>query len=294
MRRTERSRTAEWVAIARTAGAYLPPKERLASDPYGVSFAGAPLRRVFRVASAQPQLFERVLAVPSSLRNFVLWMQLRTRAIDDALLGFAAAGSAAQIVILGAGHDMRAVRFRAALAGASVFEVDHPRTQEQKRAVLASKGIGSDSRYVAFDFEHEPISLLAERLAESGFDATRRTLTLWEGVTMYLREPSIDASLRAIRAYSGHGSALVLTYLDARVLRAPGGEQRLTQRLTACVGEPYVFGWAPGALAPFAAERGFGVRWDETDLDLAERYLPQLEPSAFEREERHVAELRVV
>lgn len=293
MRRTERSRTAEWVAIARSAGAYLPPKERLASDPYGVSFAAPPLRAAFGVAAAHPALFERVLAVPSALRNFVLWMQLRTRAIDDALLAFAGDAGPAQVVLLGAGHDMRAVRFRAALAGTTVFEVDHPRTQEQKRAVLAEKGIGSDSRYVAMDFEREPVARLEGRLVEAGFSPARRTLTLWEGVTMYLHEPAIDASLRAVRSYSCAGSALVLTYLDARVLRGPGGEQRLTQRLTARVGEPYVFGWAQGALAPYAAERGYTVRWDESDLDLADRYLPQLESAAFAREDRHVAELRI-
>ena len=52
----------------------------------------------------------------------------RTVAIDDALRD----GLAAQLVILGAGLDGRAWRM-AELAGADVFEVDHPASQAEKR-----------------------------------------------------------------------------------------------------------------------------------------------------------------
>src|SRR4051812_25205233 len=55
----------------------------------------------------------------------------RTAAIDGAGRD-AIAGGATQLVILGAGYDGRAWRMPE-LAGAKVFEVDHPATQGDKR-----------------------------------------------------------------------------------------------------------------------------------------------------------------
>src|SRR5262245_17772502 len=59
----------------------------------------------------------------------------RVRAIDLELEAAVAAG-VRQIVILGAGLDTRAFRLRA-LAGADVFEVDHPATQAFKQRKAA-------------------------------------------------------------------------------------------------------------------------------------------------------------
>jgi len=138
------------------------------------------------------------------------------------------------------------------------------------------------------------VAELGARLHEVGHDPSVRTLTIWEGVTMYLREPAIDACLRAIRSYSAARSALVLTYVDARVIRAPEAEQRFTQRLVALVGEPHVFGFPCGGLPPYAEERGYRLGWDASDRELADRYLPQLSTGIFDREERRIAELRVM
>jgi methyltransferase (TIGR00027 family) len=274
-------------------GAFLPEREHLAADPYGVSFAHSVLRAVHASALRHPDLARRILAAPSSLRNFVLWMQLRTRAIDDRMLDFVARGPT-QVVFLGAGHDMRAVRFRAALQRAQVFEVDHAETQRRKRACLKDLGVGSDCVFVPFDFAASPVHTLGSALAAAGHVPTRPTLTIWEGVTMYLPEPAVSASMRAVAAYSGPGSALLVSYIDAKAVHRPGGEQRLTQRLTALVGEPYLFGFRPETLGEYAAERGFSVRSDASDLDLAERYLPRVDTRLFRREERHIADLALI
>src|SRR5262249_25735248 len=145
-----------------------------------------PVDRVVEAARRFPAVASRALA-----RDHVLGMQLRTRVLDDVLLGFVAQGGR-QVLLLGAGFDCRAARFHPELSGATVFEVDHPATQAKKRRVLADLGAESAPvAYLAWDFETAPMADLPGRLAALGHDPERPTLTLWEGVTMYLTPDAI-------------------------------------------------------------------------------------------------------
>src|SRR6476469_6821790 len=149
MREGTPSRTAAWVAAARTMGTLLPPEARLADDPYGLRLAlglGAP-----------PRVAAAVVRWLLPMRVWVMYMQVRTRILDDILLEFVARGGT-QVVLLGAGYDCRALRFAERLAGATVFEVDHPATQGRKRRVLGAPAQGV--RYLAWDFEAHPMSEL--------------------------------------------------------------------------------------------------------------------------------------
>jgi methyltransferase (TIGR00027 family) len=286
------SRTAEWVAAARSLGTLLPREERLAYDPYGGAFATGVVRRATDLLCAESWLLPRLLATAPTLHAFLLWMQLRTRALDDVLLEFVGSGGR-QIVVLGAGYDCRAARFAHLLGEANVFEIDHPLTQAHKREVVELGELRTPARYVAWDFEASGMAGLGARLAREGLNRSHRVLTLWEGVTMYLDEPTIDATLAMLRGLGAAGSWLAFNYVDQRVVREPRGDQVLTQRLAASVGEPYRFGWDPPRLPAWLAERGFALMSDVTDHDLAQRYLsPALWPH-FSARNRHVALARV-
>jgi methyltransferase (TIGR00027 family) len=127
----------------------------------------------------------------------------RTRFFDGAVVD-ALADGIAQVVILGAGYDGRALRF--ATPGVRFFEVDHPNTQRDKRARLAAvRARTDDIRFVAADF-NEPG--LAERLAAGGLDATARCLFLCEGLLRYLPAASFRGLLAVTSAGSGPGSVL--------------------------------------------------------------------------------------
>ena len=82
---------------------------------------------------------------------FLLWMQLRTRALDDVLSRFVSEGGR-QVVLLGAGYDCRARRFADVLGETHVFEVDHPATQAKKKAFASGHRCAAVS-YVEWDFE---------------------------------------------------------------------------------------------------------------------------------------------
>jgi methyltransferase (TIGR00027 family) len=285
------SQTAAWVAAARSLGQLLPKDERLAYDPYGVAFLTGPVRGLSELLLSRPLLFSLLMSRSRSLRSFMWWMQLRTRALDDILLEFIASGGR-QVLLLGAGYDCRAVRFAHLLKEANVFEVDHPSTQGHKRNIVAAAQLKSPARYVAWDFERDGLSGLGARLNQEGLSRSHRLLTIWEGVTMYLSESAIASTFDLMAKLGAKGSWLAFTYIDRRAIDAPDGEQKLTQRLVRGVGEPHRFGWEPCALAGWLAEHRYVRMWDHSDRELARRHLTPLAAEHFEAEVRHVAVAR--
>ncbi|MGH3377503.1 MAG: class I SAM-dependent methyltransferase [Actinoallomurus sp.] len=115
-----------------------------------------------------------------------------------------------QYVILGAGLDSYAFRSD---GGVRTFEVDHPDTQEWKRAQAAGAGLESpDMTYVPVDLETEP---LADGLLKYGFDPARPALFSWLGVTMYLTRGAIAETLTTIAAFAPGTQIVVDTMLSA-------------------------------------------------------------------------------
>jgi methyltransferase (TIGR00027 family) len=267
-------------------GQLLPVAERLAHDPYGIAFMDGPVAKLAELLLAYPRLYE-LLAPRTSLQAFVWWMQLRTRAFDDLLAQFLADGGR-QVLLLGAGYDCRAVRFAERLRHVRYFEVDHPSTQTHKRQVIGAARLGSRARYVAWDFENQPLAGLGPRLAQEGLVPGERVLTLWEGVTMYLSEQAIADTLALVRGLGASGSWLGFNYIDRRVLSAPRGDQRITQRLSKVVGEPHRFGWDPARLPDWLAVHGYLCLSDRSDLALAQELLPPEAASAFASANRHI------
>jgi methyltransferase (TIGR00027 family) len=268
MREHTPSRTAAWVAGARGLGRHLPDQVRLVDDPYGFAFSDdlPSMKLVTALDRARVPLLHLPLVLP-----WVLYMQVRTRVIDDAVAEFVHRGGR-QLVILGAGYDCRALRLT--LAGGNVFEIDHPATQGHKRATLDRIGAQSPARYLPWDFEGRPLAELPGALAGAGLDAAQPTFTIWEGVTMYLTEPAIDASLRAIRAWSAPGSRLAMTYFAKSRIDAPSLATRAIQQIVARVGEPWRWGWVPSQLPGFMLDRGWTVERDVAMSDAAKQLLP--------------------
>lgn len=269
MRPSTPSRTAAWVALARSMAARLPPAAQLVHDPYGAEFEQPGARsRLHAVLDRAHVPLHRFPGV----QPWILYMQVRTRVIDDAVRAFVAAGGT-QVVLLGAGYDTRALRLPE-LAGVRVFEIDHPATQGHKQEVLARLHASSPARYVTWDFEHRAMAELPDALADAGLDRRARTFTIWEGVTMYLTERAIDASLRAIRAWSAPGSQLAMTYFPRSRIEQPSLAVRAIAAVVRRAGEPWQFGWDPRELPAYLAARGFTVERERSFADAATELLP--------------------
>lgn len=266
--RDRASFTAAMIAVSRSLGRVLPEDARLVHDPFGELFATPFLRLIARNARWLRPVIEGTLVT----------VQVRTRLIDEVLLDFLAKGGR-QVLLLGAGFDARAHRLADALAGARVFEVDHPATQAVKRARLPATAAVT---YLPWDFEHQAVGELPAALAALGLDPLRPTFTLWEGVTMYLSAPAVDATARAVAALSAPASRFVLTYVERTALERPSLARRLVGRLVAGLGEPLRFGFSPGELPAWLLDRGFALAHDVSFRDAAGLLLPPRYTAAFD------------
>ena len=123
--------------------------------------------------------------------------------------------AAEQFVVMGAGLDTRAYN-ELKKNGLKMFELDQATTQQHKRTYLQKAGI--DTAHVTFvetDFSQEN---WFNTLIEAGYDASKRTIFLWEGVTLYLGENSVRNTLRTVKANAAEGSVIVADMYAKRLV----------------------------------------------------------------------------
>jgi methyltransferase (TIGR00027 family) len=260
MREGRASRTAEQNALFRALEAGLPEPRRLFADPLARACLGWPYSWVERAARL-PGLRDWIPAFIDSRWPGVRTSVVARTVLIDRAIAAALREGIGQFVVLGAGYDTRAYRLPD-LRGATVFEVDHPDTQAAKRRALARAlpSAPENVRFVATDF-HE--RALAEAMVAAGFRDAAPSLILWEGVTNYLTEAAVDATLRWC-ARVAPGSLLVFTYVHRDILIRPqafAGTKQLFAALERA-GERFTFGIEPSRLPEFLAARGLSLEWD--------------------------------
>jgi len=249
------SRTAQRVALRRAAH-QLFDEPRVFDDPLAVAIAGGETGN--RADAEQP--FSRALRAFLAVRSRYAEDQL-ARAVERGLR---------QYVVLGAGLDTFA--YRNPFPDLQVFEVDHPATQEWKRARLeeAYISIPNDVTFAAVDFERES---LEQGLQRAGFDDAQPAFFSWLGVTPYLSRPAFDATVQFI-ASRPRGSGVVFDYAIERRLLS------MIQRLAldamaarvAQAGEPFQLFFDPAALAADLAQFGFSAIEDMDSDAINARY----------------------
>jgi methyltransferase (TIGR00027 family) len=131
-------------------------------------------------------------------------MAARTR-FFDAFFQDATDAGIRQAVILASGLDARAYRL-AWPAEVTLFEIDQPEVIEFKAATMAGLGVTprADLRTVAIDLRND----WPKALKEAGFDPSRPTAWIAEGLFGYLPPEAQDRLLDNITALSADGSRL--------------------------------------------------------------------------------------
>jgi methyltransferase (TIGR00027 family) len=288
MRPGRASRTAQHNALFRALEASLPPGARLVDDRLASAFLTWPLAAL-RPAIDLPGGSRAVCRIIDrrwpGVRTSVV---ARTRLIDDTLEALRD-DQLGQLVILGAGFDTRPYRLER-LRSVPVFEVDHPDTQVAKRAALrrALPVVPENVSFVPSDFN---LGTLAEAMAAAGYVPDTSTVFLWEGVTNYLSDHAVDATVRWCSRTARPGSLLLFTYVHADVLDHPDafvGGRRLHATLEK-VGEQFTFGMDPDAMGGYLAERGLDRRWDLGAADYRARYFGERSASMVGHEFYRVA-----
>jgi methyltransferase (TIGR00027 family) len=165
--------TSRWVAAARARESARP--DRLFSDPLADALAG-PEGHAFLVEMA------RASAVPGRSQENNPYIPIRTRFLDN-IVAEAVGQGIRQVVILAAGMDARAFRIDWP-AGTTVFEVEREGVLRYKEAVLAREKAAPKARRVvlASDLRED----WRGRLREAGFDPSRPSAFLVEGLIVYL------------------------------------------------------------------------------------------------------------
>jgi len=254
------SHTASYVCWARALEARNPPGTRVVWDPFAYDFLGFFGRLFYWFVAALGPLGRWLIA---KIPNFNQYIVARHRVMDDWIRSM----SPRQLVILGAGYDMRALRLDLADLEA-VFEVDHPLTGARKRLLV--DGLDQLYRdinetppqrpqieYVSVDFQKDKLD---ERLVERSFDRSVPTAWVWEGVSMYLSESQVKNTLAAIRDLSAPGSTLTMD-----LAFDPGrGSLRLAimalvRRIVGFLGEPWELELHPRELETWLRPQGFSV-----------------------------------
>jgi methyltransferase (TIGR00027 family) len=257
----EPSRTAVYVAMLRAA-------HRLLDEP--IVFDD-PLALIVLEPVARAELLDNPFQHNDPIsRGERATLIVRNRFAEDELARAYAEG-VRQYVVLGAGLDTFA--HRNPFEDLRVFEVDHPSTQRWKLRRLEEEGISSPASLtsVPVDFEKDD---LAASLATSGFREDLPSFFSWLGVTMYLAEPTVMASLAYVAGLAG-GATVIFDYRSNSALL--NAVQRafaevLAQRV-ANLGEPWVSCFDPMALRDQLITLGFGqVEMFDPD-ELNRRYL---------------------
>jgi methyltransferase (TIGR00027 family) len=126
-------------------------------------------------------------------------------------------------------------------------------------------------------------------LPKAGYHAGRKTVFVWEGVSFYLPERDVTATLRFVAKNSSPGSIIVFDYESERVVNGNHDDTRLKEAITRLAkwGEPHIFGLPDGKTREFLQDRGLTVVSDFGAAELTRRYLTRKDGTVLAEEPWH-------
>ncbi|MBO0849908.1 MAG: class I SAM-dependent methyltransferase [Pseudonocardia sp.] len=209
---------------------------------------------------------------PDATRTHRAGVVARARFIEDLVAERADAG-VTQYVILGAGLDTFAQRRPELAARLRVFEVDRPGPQAWKRRRLIELGYGVPERLRLVPVDFEAGGEWWQRLVAAGFDPGRPSVVVSTGVTMYLTEDAISATLRRLTALAA-GSTLAMTFQLPLELLDPDDRpaRQAAENGARASGTPFISFFSPERMLALAREAGLAHAEHQPGAVLAERY----------------------
>jgi methyltransferase (TIGR00027 family) len=238
------SRTALGVAYMRAAHQLLDGKPLLFPDPIALALLGPDAPDQIRDSLSRHQTpFWR------GMRSHVC---LRSRFAEDKLAEAVERGTS-RYVLVGAGYDTFAFRQPDWARALKIVEVDHPATQAAKQEMLATAGIAlpENLTFLAADFTREALPDMLARLKIQPGDGVYFS---WLGVSMYLEQAAVDATLAAM-ADAARKVSVCLSFKQPT-------NGNITQDVqfaeaVASVGEPFLSLFTPKEMADKLAAHGF-------------------------------------
>jgi len=166
-----------------------------------------------------------------------------------------------QIVLLGAGYDTRAYRFAELNKGTKIIELDAAPTQNWKKKSLkkAKLDVPENLIFAPINFNKE---LIKDVLEKAGYESEKKTLFIWEGVSYYLEDESVNATLGFVKEFAHPESVIAFDYvlpLTTENENAFGVKKFFESMKKEHEAEALVFSIEEGGIKSFLEERGFRV-----------------------------------
>ena len=145
-----------------------------------------------------------------------------------------------QIVLPGTGFDLIALPFTKGKK-VKVFELDQANTLNLKVETLKKAGIAHDwITYIPVDYAKET---WVEKLLEAGFDKTKKTLFLWQSVSLYLEADIVKENLRQMADLCAEGSIIAQDFYSKAFAESEySKESKNFLSIIEKMGEPAKFG----------------------------------------------------
>lgn len=144
-----------------------------------------------------------------------------------------------QIVIPGVGFDLIALQLTKGKK-VKAFELDQVNTLNVKVETLKKAGIKHDwITYIPVDYSNES---WVDKLLEAGFDKTKKTLFLWQSVSLYLEADIVKETLRKMADLCVDGSIIAQDfYSKAFMLGEISKIAKKNMSIIEKMGEPWKF-----------------------------------------------------
>jgi len=145
-----------------------------------------------------------------------------------------------QVVIPGVGFDLIALHFTKGKK-VKVFELDQIKTLNVKIETLRKAGIKHDwITYIPVDYANESWD---DKLLEAGFNKTKKTLFLWQSVSLFLEADIVQETLRKMADLCADGSIIAQDlYSKAYISGEISKTVKRSSGLMGRMGEPWKFG----------------------------------------------------
>lgn len=265
---------AEQTAISKAVEYMFPPNVRLYEDPYSIEFVTAFTKFYIRLMKSK-RFFKMMTGFMERVTPGVYGgIVCRSKYMDDAVLKAIEDGFDA-VVNLGGGYDTRCLRLKG-MERIEYYHIDLPEVVDAFRAVMSGlpAGLSSNMHFVPIDFNQQS---LEEVLMKAGFDKTKRTLFIWEGVTQYISEEALSRTFEYISS-TCTGSRVVFTYVLESYLANPEmfPKHKNIIKLIEKSGVRWINGLSPETMHVYLKAKGFNLIEDAGAPEYQERYLAPL------------------
>jgi methyltransferase (TIGR00027 family) len=196
-------------------------------------------------------------------------------------------------VLLGAGLDSFAYRQRDLSDDLRVFEIDHPATQQWKRARLGELNVTlpDNLTFVPMDFEKQT---LREALRAGGYRMEEPAFFSWLGVTQYLTQDATLGTLQEV-ALLAPGSEIVFEYSVPEEQLDGAERQYLAWRKerNRKRGEPWIGFFDPIQLVTHVQNLGFTEVTELSPEEINRRYFTGRSDGLRTPQAHHLVKARV-